>query len=156
MKKAIREAPTYWPLKVVSEELLETRDENSQNPRCISPVAANNSNPNLFLPSKKSQKGKKKTHKLHHLLDCLQPTQPAHTPQPTPPSINLEQGLLEMENATNITEIKYTLAIENQQKFITALIAQTALPASKSPYTPSRKRKNTNDITTLDDDSDTC
>jgi len=110
MKKATREAPTYWPLKVVPEELLETRDENSQNPRCISPVAANNSNPDLSLPSKKSQKGKKKTHKLHHPSDCLQPTQPAHTPQPVPPSINLEQRLMEMENATRITEMKYTLA----------------------------------------------
>ena len=64
---------------------------------------------------------------------------------------DMKKRFSEMENATQITEIKHNTAIENQQKLIRSLIAQTLLPVLDHLNPPTRKRKHSKAIIQDDD-----
>ena len=151
MKKAIREAPIYWPLKAAPQNSPKTRNMDSQTAPHVDLILPNPPSSALLFSSRKPQKIKKKAHKMHHTPDFQQPVEPAQTFHPGPPLIDWEKRFSNIENATRITEIKHNTAIENQQKLITSLIAQTLLPVSDHPYTPTRKKKYSKAITPDDD-----
>ncbi len=56
---------------------------------------------------------------MHHKPDFQQPVEPAQTSHPGPSPIDWEKRFSNIENATQITEIKHRTAIENQQRLIT-------------------------------------
>ncbi len=151
MKKAIRETPIYWPLKSAPQDSSETLNMDSQTTYHVGPIPPNFPSPALLFSLRKLQKGKKKAHKMHHTPDFQQPVEPTQTSHPGPPPIDWEKRFSDMENATRITEIKHNIAIENQHKLITLLIARTLLPVSDHLHIPTREKKHSKAITPDDD-----
>ncbi len=100
MKKAIREAPIYWPLKAAPQESLETPNMDSQTTHHASPIFPNPSSPAVHFSLKKPQKSKKKAHKMHHTPDFQQSVEPAQTSNFDPPLIDWEKRFSDIENAT--------------------------------------------------------
>ncbi len=88
---------------------------------------------------------------MHYTPDFQRFVEPAQTFYLSPLPIDWEKRFSNIENATRITEIKHNTSIEIQQKLITSLIAQTLLPVSDHPYTPTRKKKHSKAITPDDD-----
>ncbi len=151
IKKAIREAPIYWPLKAAPQDSLETPNMDSQTTHHVRPILPNS--PSLALPfsSRKPQKSKKKAHKMHHTPDFQQSVEPAQTSHFGFLPIDWEKRFSDKENATRITEIKHNTTIENQEKPIKSLIAWTLLPVSDHPHTPTCKKTHFKAITPDDD-----
>ncbi len=63
MKKAIREAPIYWPLKAVPQDNLEIPNMDSQTTHHVGLISLNPPSPALLFSSRKPQRGKKKATK---------------------------------------------------------------------------------------------
>ncbi len=111
MRKVIQEALIYWPLKAAPQDSPKTPNMDSQITHHVGPIPSNPPSPALLFSLRKPQKGKKKAYKMQHTLDFQQPVESAQTSQLGLSSIDWEKRFSNLENATQITEIKHNTAI---------------------------------------------
>ena len=110
MRRAIREAPKYWPLKAAPQNSLESSDMESQT-TLHSPKPP--PNPAPPFSTREPQKGKKKTQKTHHTTNFQQPSEPPQPFHSGLPPIDWEKCFSDMENVTQITTMQQPKTSKN-------------------------------------------
>ena len=84
MKKAIREAPIYWPLKAAPQDSSETPNMDSQTTHYVGPIHPNPPSPALPFSSRKPQKAKRKPTKCITRQISSYPLSQHKLPTPVP------------------------------------------------------------------------